>query len=164
MTVKGLVAGHWIGVHDGDPRALALLKRHYSYRRRASGQPRGSPTFVGQGEKIVLLTQDCRALFVWRRATIESMDRQPGVCCTVFRNEGTVLSSDLIAEACELAWQRWPGERLYTYVNPTKVRSPNPGYCFKVAGWKVCGYNKTGKLLILHILPSQTDAPFQDER
>jgi hypothetical protein len=31
------------------------------------------------------------------------------VNCAVFRNEGPVLSSDLILEAEELAWGRWPG-------------------------------------------------------
>jgi hypothetical protein len=28
-----------------------------------------------------------------------------------------------------------PG-RMYTYVNPAKIRSINPGYCFKQAGWR----------------------------
>jgi hypothetical protein len=48
-----------------------------------------------------------------------------------------------------IAWQRWPGERLYTYVNPRKVKSENPGYCFKVAGWTTCGTTKWRKLTIL---------------
>ena len=37
-----------------------------------------------------------------------------------------------------LAWERWPGERLFTYVDPNKVRSFNPGYCFLRAGWDRC--------------------------
>jgi hypothetical protein len=24
---------------------------------------------------------------------------------------------------------------MFTYVDPRKIRSRNPGYCFKVAGW-----------------------------
>jgi hypothetical protein len=44
------------------------------------------------------------------------MAGQRGVNCAVFRNESSVLSSELIREACGLAWTRWPGERLYTYV------------------------------------------------
>ena len=73
------IDGHWIGVHDGDPRALAIFKRHYSYRRRAHGQARGSPTFVGQGEKMVLITADCKALFAWQRSVIERDDHQEGI-------------------------------------------------------------------------------------
>ena len=147
------VDGHWIGVHDGDQRALAIFKRHYSYRRRTGGQARGNPTFVGQGEKMVLLTIDCKALFTWQRSTIARNSGQHGVNCTVFRNEGPVRSSDLILEAEALAWQRWPGQRLFTYVCPAKVKSVNPGYCFKMAGWKQCGRNADGRLIILEKLP-----------
>ena len=147
------VTGPWIGVHDGDPRALALFKRHYSYRRRASGQPRGSPTFVGQGQKMVLLTPKLDALFVWQVSTVIRLDGQQGVRCSVFRNEGPLRSSDLILEAEELAWRRWPGERLFTYIWPAKVQSVNPGYCFKMAAWKQCGRNKDGHLIILEKLP-----------
>ena len=58
-----------------------------------------------------------------------------------------------LAEAVALAWYRWPGERLYTYVNPKRIKSDNPGYCFKIAGWKVCGVTKVNKLVILELLP-----------
>ena len=149
------IDGHWIGVHDGNPQALELFKRHYSYRRRASGQPRGSPTFIGQGEKLVLLTVDAKALFTWQFSTVTRMDNQPGVRCGIFRNEGPIRSSDLILEAEELAWQRWPGQRLFTYVWGQKVKSTNPGYCFKMAGWKTCGRNKDGRLTILEKLPHE---------
>ncbi|MBB6050723.1 hypothetical protein HNQ39_002514 [Armatimonas rosea] len=73
----------------------------------------------------------------------------------MFRNEGTTRSSDLIGEAMQWAWQRWPGERFYTYVNPTKIASPNPGYCFLSAGWQRCGITHKG-LLVLECLPPQT--------
>jgi len=62
-------------------------------------------------------------------------------------------SSDLIRSAMALAWQRWPGERLYTYVNPRFVKSANPGYCFLMAGWHRCGKTKSRELLILEALP-----------
>ena len=86
---------------------------------------------------MVLLSQCGRALFVWLRNTVERYDHQVGVNCTVFRNEGARgLSSELIREADELAWQRWPGERHFTYVDDSKIRSSNPGYCFLKAGWR----------------------------
>jgi hypothetical protein len=77
------------------------------------------------------------------------LDNQTGVNCAVFRNEGAGLSSDLIREADELAWQRWPGERHFTYVWDEKVRSRNPGYCFLKAGWQRVGRNKDGRLTLL---------------
>jgi hypothetical protein len=134
MTTLG-VDGHWLGVHDGDARALALFKQHYSYRRRAHGQPRGSPTFVGQGEKMVLLTLDCKSLFVWQYSTVERKDGQPGVRCSVFRNTSDILSSVLIQEADQLAFERWPKERHYTYVDSRKIQSGLPGMCFLAAHW-----------------------------
>jgi hypothetical protein len=142
----------WLGVKDGDRRALALYLRHYSARHYADGRPRS--LFVGPGEKMVLLTPECDALFVWRKFI--SLDGQLGINCAVFRNEGPRLSSELIRSAMCLAWRRWPGERLYTYVNPRAVKSPNPGYCFKIAGWRKCGVTASG-LVILEALPPNSE-------
>lgn len=139
---------HWYAIKDGAPRGRWLLNRHYSARHYKDGrQPR---LFVGPGEKMVLMTSDGLALFVWRKFIND--DGQEGVNCAVFRNEGPHLSSELILEAEQLAWSRWPGERLYTYVNPGKIKSSNPGYCFLMAGWKKCGASKGG-LVILEKLP-----------
>jgi len=140
--------GYWLGVPDGDRRALALYKRHYTYREYKDGRNR--TIFVGPGEKMVLLTFQCDALFVWRKFI--SLDHQEGANCAVFRNESSILSSTLILEAMDMAWRRWPGERLYTYVNGGKVASGNPGYCFKCAGWSVCGTTKGG-LVVLDVRP-----------
>jgi len=102
---------------------------------------------------MVLLTASCDALFVWHHPVMARLSGQEGVNCTIFRNESPVLSSELIREACKLAWQRWPGARLFTYVADAKIRSTNPGACFKKAGWRRCGRNATGKLTILELLP-----------
>jgi hypothetical protein len=93
----------------------------------------------------------CDALFCWKRYAggVSRDGKQVGVVCSVFRNEGPVLSSLLIREASAHAWERWPGERLYTYVNPAAIRSTNPGYCFKQAGWRPAGTSADGSLLIL---------------
>ena len=139
----------WMEVRDGNPTARAIFRRHYSYRPYADG--RDPAKFVGPGQNMVLLTPDARALFVWRKFI--SLDNQQGVNCSVFRNEGGGLSSVLILEAMRLAWARWPGERLYTYVNALKIRGSNAGYCFKRAGWKTCGITKARKLVILEALP-----------
>lgn len=138
----------WFPVSDGDPRGRYMVNRHYSARHYRDG--RKPKLFVGPGEKMALMTTDGMALFVWRKFRDDS--GQTGINCALFRNEGPYLSSDLILEAEQLAWQRWPRERLYTYVNPKAIRSSNPGYCFKVAGWKVIGRTK-GELVILEKLP-----------
>lgn len=143
-----MFSGYWYAIADGDPRGRALYQRHYSARHYRDG--RKPALFVGPGEKMVLLTTDGRALFVWRKFIDAS--GQTGVNCAVFRNESDVLSSTLILEAEQLAWVRWPGERLYTYVNPRAVKSANPGYCYKRAGWRTCGMTKGG-LVILEKLP-----------
>ena len=133
-------AGPWRRVRDGHPVGKLLYERHYSARAN-----RNSKLFVGPGGKLVLLTADCKALFVWR-AFIND-DGQQGVNCAVFRNEGPTLSSQLLREAEAFAWARWPGARLYTYVNPRKIKSENPGCCFKKAGWQLCGTNPKGLLI-----------------
>ena len=133
----------WYSILDGDPIGRAMVNRHYSAHHYKDG--RKPKLFVGPGEKMVLATGDRLALFVRRKFIDDS--GQAGVNCAVFRNEGPLLSSTLILEAEQLAWQRWPGERLYTYVDPRKVKSSNPGYCFIKAGWRKCGTTKNGKLI-----------------
>lgn len=125
----------WLEVRDGDPRALALYERHYSAHHYRDHRPKRL-TFVGPGEKLVLLTPDGLALYAWRRSAFTDYE---GINCTVFRNEGPRRSSDLIRVAAEHAWSRWPGERLYTFVDARKIRSTNPGYCFLMAGWRLTG-------------------------
>lgn len=151
MNQTRLNFGHglWIEAKDGDRDAFALFKRHYTYREYKRG--RRNTQFVGPGFKIVLVTKDVDALFVWRKFIDKS--GQKGINCAVFRNESPHRSSDLILEAEAVAWRRWPGTRLYTYVNSKKVRSANPGYCFKAAGWTECGTTKKQKLVILEKLP-----------
>lgn len=140
------VSRHWYLAKDGDPSALQLYERHYSCRAYKDGRVRR--LFCGPGAKIVLITRNADALFVWRKQKY-ALDWQNGVCCAVFRNEGPVKSSRLIREAMQIAWKRWPGDRLYTYVNPTRIKGNNPGYCFKRAGWRSCGTSKGRRLVLL---------------
>lgn len=139
---------HWRLAQDGDPAAREMFDRHYS-RRRSSV----SKLFIGPGYKLPMLTEDGSALFVWRK--FKSRDGQTGVNCAIFRNEGPTLSSELILDAERVAWSDWPGERLFTYVDPRKVKSKNPGACFIAAGWRRCGITKKRKLVILEKLPGK---------
>lgn len=137
----------WYHASNRDPRAVAIFSRHYSARQQQVYKQWLRYGFTGQGEQIVLLTSQADALFVWRRQNYRK-DDQIGVECSVFRNESGELSSKLILQAEQIAWEKWPGVRLFTFVNPSKVKSVNPGYCFKRAGWKFCGKSTKG----LHIL------------
>jgi len=136
---------NWIEIKDGNPIALELFSRHYSKRHYLD--KRVSKRFVGPGERIVLLSRCNKALLVWKK--FRSKDNQIGICCSVFRNESMELSSSLLLEAESFAFKKWDASRFYTYVNPKKISSKNPGYCFKVAGWRFCGITKTRKLHIL---------------
>lgn len=148
-----MIDGTWLSVKRTDPRAYALYRRHYSAAKGARWRRPGNTNVTSAGETMVLLSQCCRALFVWLRCSVERLDHQIGVNCAVFRNEGAGLSSDLIREADELAWQRWPGERHFTYVDEGKIRRKrDPGRCFLRAGWLRAGTSQTG-LILLERLP-----------
>lgn len=145
-----LLPGPWVEVRDGNDTARAIFDRHYSRYHYADGRkPR---LFVGPGEKTVLVSPCARAVFVWRK--FKSRDQERGINCAVFRNEGAGLSSDLIMAADAIADERWPGERHYTYVDPKRVASKNPGWCFICAGWRKTGrVTKCRRLVILERLP-----------
>jgi len=133
----------WFKVSKFNQEARKIADRHYSR------QSVGDKQFVAPGETIVLLSYDLKALFVWRKAKYRQ-DNQKGVECTIFRNEGKSLSSDLIKEAEQFAWKRWKNERLFTYIDSDKIKSTNPGHCFIKAGWKkVNGYRSKIHKLIL---------------
>lgn len=138
----------WIEVREGNRTAISIFDRHYTSKR---AHLRKQAQILGPGTKLLLLTPDARALFAWRK--FKSDDGQRGVCCAVFRNEGAGLSSDLIKAADAIAFDRWPGQRHYTYVDARRIRSTNPGYCFLKAGWQRCGVTKKKRLIILERLP-----------
>jgi hypothetical protein len=116
-----------------DSAANALADRHYSRRRPGSGQV-GPP-----GRKLVMVTPCERATWVshWPYANL-ALDKLDAWRCTIFRNEGAGLASDLIAAAMGLTasvWGELPPDGWLTWVDTRKVNSHHPGYCFKRAGW-----------------------------
>lgn len=147
---------YWVRIRDGNEAAFELFSRHYTFRKWRQRDGKNAKRFIGPGERIVLLTRCRKALFVWLHEKWR-MDKQIGICCTVFRNESDILSSKLIKEAMLWAAEKWPRERLFTFVNGTKIKSHNPGYCFKKAGWRHCGYTQAKGLHILEYLPNIDD-------
>ena len=96
----------------------------------------------------MLRTADASALFVWREYIDDTIPKQEGIECAVFRNESRYQSSVLIRQADAIADFCWPGMRHYTKINPEEVRSRNPGFCFLMAGWRRCGVTQGGLLIL----------------
>ena len=156
MNVQPFLIGEgWMRMLDGDASCRAIFDRHYSRYVYADG--RRPKLFVGPGEKEVLMQADGRALCVWRKEK-HRMDGQEGVNCAIYRNESDRSASEMLKDAMRIAWQRWGLVRLFTYVDPRKVKPtmersrPVWGWCFYKAGWRYCGMTKTG-LHILECLP-----------
>ncbi len=140
---------------------------HYSRRTP------GSKTFTGVGQEIVLVTDCGRAVWACIRQKTPmavgsgiSRHRQSDASRAtderaryvwrnmIFRNLGAGLSSDLIRSALDETYSRWferygemPAERLRTEIDLRRVRSENPGHCYKMAGWER-GETKRGKLFL----------------
>ena len=137
----------WQIGHKFHPVGAALADRHYSRRKI------GSPQFMPPGQTLVLVRAD--AVFGWWRphptSGIRAMNNLDGWTCTIFRNEGCELSSVLILGAeLELLSRYDVGpDGLLTYVFDRKVKSGNPGCCFKKAGWKRIGRSADGKKTLL---------------
>lgn len=146
--------GNWIKIKDGDKDGFEIFSRHYTFRKWRQRDGKNGKRFGGPGEQIILITKCKKALWVWRKE-IWRRDGQTGICCAVFRNESEMLSSELIKEAVGLAQERWPQERLFTFVDAGKIRSKHPGACFHKAGWRHCGKTKAKGLYILEFLSGE---------
>ncbi len=132
-----------------DPEMAAIADRHYSRRTVGDRQ------FLPPGKTICIRDHEGTLLFGWNWQLPERRaDRQAGYYCSIFRNESRRRSSDVILECEEIAREKWGRNRMFTYVDASKVQSRNPGYCFKCAGWKHEGYSLDG----LHLLVKDGDA------
>jgi hypothetical protein len=130
------IVGPWRRVKRSDARARALADRHYSR------QTVGAVDFMPAGRVFVLLTHCGRA--VW--GVVENLDPAGELRwrCSIFRNEGAGLSSELIREATTLTHVRWrrrygalPPVALTTEIDAASVRHKrDPGRCFFRAGWR----------------------------
>ena len=133
----------WRRSNRADPAARVIADRHYNRQKV------GAPQFVPPGGCVVLMTPEADALWVtstpfgefvqhaWAGAWVNSL----------FRNESSHLSSELITEA--LAASRYllgepPELGIVSFIDATKVRKKrDPGRCYRRAGWTHVGF--TGK-------------------
>ncbi|MCI0656797.1 MAG: hypothetical protein L0170_06965 [Acidobacteria bacterium] len=141
---------YWRRSHKADPSAAALADRHYSRRKPGSRQ------FMPPGQTVVLLGIHEHAVFGWwrphPRSGITAMNGLDGWTCTIFRNEGSTLSSLLILDAerfLQILSLDCGPDGLLTYVEPKKLRSSNPGFCFLKAGWSRIGHSADHRKLLL---------------
>lgn len=140
----------WERITKFDPRGAALADRHYNRRKV------GSPQWMPPGETLNLLTPDGRALWGWWRphpsSGLQAMNGLDGWTCTIFRNETDVKSSLLILAAEQELVRLGRGcgpDGMLTYVWDDRVASPNPGYCFKAAGWEPIGRSADNRKTLL---------------
>ena len=134
----------WSIVKREDPRGARLADRHYSR------QTIGARGFLPPGRCLALLTDDARA--VW--GVVENLDILGARRwrCTIFRNEGPMLSSVLISIATVQTFRWWrehyggtPGVPLRTEIDAGAVRRKrDPGRCFLRAGWTHVGWTPAG--------------------
>jgi hypothetical protein len=141
---------NWIRSWRADPVVRALADRHYS--RKTPGASQFSPP----GRNLTLRTLNGRAAWVTSWPLLEYVAHQWGDCwtCTLFRNESRLLSSTLILEAMAATaavFGEAPTGGFLTFVDERKVASPNPGYCFKVAGFEEVGRTKDRDLVALQL-------------
>jgi hypothetical protein len=127
-----------------DGECAELADRHYSRRTVGARQ------FLYSGRKLVLRDAAGLIVFGWMYPDAAMrMDGQTGYNCAIFRNESRRPGSEIILEAEDMAVAKWGPNRGYTYVDPAHVKSPNPGYCFKLAGWRFVKRTQDGKHLLV---------------
>lgn len=143
-TTLGAPGSPWRHSWRADPVARALADRHYTR------QTHQAPQFVPPGRCLVLLAADKSALWVtsWPYAQYTRHAWAGAWVCSLFRNESTSLSSDLITQAVAHTRARWPAvpaSGIVTFVDPHKTKAKDvPGWCFLRAGWSHVGYTQGG--------------------
>ena len=141
-----------------DPIAREIADRHYNRQKI------GAPQFAPPGKTLVfVIGNPATALWISSAPIAEYVRHEwAGTwMCTCFRNESTVLSSELIRYACmatKYIWGDPPDLGMVTFVDPTKVRKKRDfGRCYRKAGWHVVGKTKKD-LIALQLLPSDWPA------
>lgn len=139
---------HWIEVTKANRQARRMADRHYTFQGKLLMAHEVGPP----GQKIVLLTNDCKAVWGSHRpapwAGITRGDGLEGAFCFLFRNEGYMqcLSSELITEAVAFTRERWGSADFWTYIGAEHVQGTNPGFCFLKAGFQHDGWVCSQKL------------------
>lgn len=149
----------WVRTNKFDQRARLVADRHYNRQKVGSSQ------FAPPGKTVILYAEksDNQALWVssWQKYIMH--DWKNSWNCSLFRNEGAGLSSELIRQAVAATIFEWgspPSGGMITFVDPKKVKPKRtPGYCYVRAGFRLSGETKKRKLLVFQLLPSDMPKP-----
>jgi hypothetical protein len=150
----------WMLTNRADPRAAKIADRHYNRQKPGTRQ------FTPPGRVIVLVTPEYDALWCTSAPYAQYVRHAwaGAWVCSLFRNESGHLSSDLIREAVAITRGIWPDVPplgMVTFVDRSKTRPKrDPGYCYRMAGWRACGMTKGG-LYALQQLPGEMPAPLR---
>lgn len=146
----------WRKTWRADPQAREIADRHYNR------QTVGAKQFVPPGRCVVLISECGRALWVtsWPFAQYVKHAWAGAWINSLFRNEGAGLSSELIIQAIAVTRFEWepPTLGMITFVDRTKVRSTNPGYCYLKAGFEHVGETRGG-LMAYQLRPDLMPIP-----
>jgi hypothetical protein len=145
---------NWHVSYRADPIGAKLADGHYTR------QSPGSPQFVPPSTCVVLIAD--RAVWATSWPLPEYVKHAwPGAwICSIFRNEGSILSSLLIREAIAATRWFWPDVPvlgMVTFVDASKVRRKrDPGRCFRKAGFHEAEPKTTrAGLIALQLLPHE---------
>lgn len=147
----------WCLSHRADPVGRAIADRHYNRQKVGADQ------FVAPGSCLVLLSDDARALWVTGAPFAEFVKHQWAGAwqCSLFRNEGAGVASELITMALAATVAHYgppPPLGLVTFIDarhvrPTMVRGvPVYGWTWRKVGFAEVGATKGG-LLAFQLLP-----------
>jgi hypothetical protein len=149
----------WMRSHRADRRANMLAKRHYTCQHPESDQ------FVPPGADVTLLSLDATAVWTtsWPRAEYVRHAWAGSWVNSIFRNEGSALSSDLIRSAVAATRWEWPDAPplgIVSFVDASQVRHKrDPGRCYRRAGWTLLRETTKGGLLVYQLLPADMPDP-----
>lgn len=145
---------NWYRTQRTDPHGRQLADRHYSR------QSHGAREFSPPGRNLTLRTLAGDAVWVTCWPLPEWVKHRWGDCwtCTIFRNEGPILSSQLVEEAVAASRAHFaaapycadpPTGGFLTFVDPGKVRRKrDPGRCFRKAGFEEVGETQSGLVVL----------------
>ena len=158
-----MISLHWWRSWKADPEVRPLADRHYNRHKV------GSKQFAPPGRSLVLKHYDdagaVDAFWItsWPLAQFTRHAWAGAWMCSAFRNEGSVLSSELIREA--VSCTRWffgraPDQGFVTFVDEEKTRRKrDPGRCYRKAGFVEVGRTKDANLVALQLAPSVLRGP-----
>jgi hypothetical protein len=134
---------------------VTIADRHYNRQKP------GTPQFVPPGACLVFLADGALWTSSWPKPEYVK-HRWPGAWVnSLFRKEVPGLASEFILEAISATRWYWPDIPelgMVTFVDPDKVESKNPGYCYLMAGFERDGETQGG-LLAFRMRPERMPDP-----